>query len=79
MTVNREPILWWFENCVYGRDFRRKNGKVVYHAESLEIDNSYEQHYGFVTVFVKLRDLRNSRALTVEEAELRTGFVEVQP
>lgn len=77
-AVSREPITWRWENLVKGRKFRRKAGEVVYVAESLSIDDSYEAHYGFLNVFVKLRDPRNGRTVSVQDSQLRYDWVEVE-
>lgn len=76
-SVSREPTTWWWENRVRDKAFRRKNGKTIYHAEKLSIDDSYEAHYGFINVFVTLRSAVSGRTQTVQDSELRYDWIEV--
>jgi hypothetical protein len=76
MSVDTSGIVWWFENRVKGRYFRRKKGWVVYRSDKLEIDRSYEDSYNFVNVFVKTYDVRNGRGKTFSEHEIRYDMIE---
>lgn len=76
MSVNRDGIhIRW--GLIKGKEFRRKNGKVRFVAESMSVDDSYEQHYNFVNVFYKLRNQNTGKALTVPEPEFHYHWVEV--
>jgi len=68
----------WFNIHVRGKKFRRKQGKIVYDVEGLTIDTGYLEHYHFVTAIVKLRDLRNNKAVSVIQPVLTHYWVEVK-
>jgi len=73
-----EQVNDWFNIHVRGKKFRRKQGEIVYLAESLKIDSAYLRHYGFVTATVKLRDARNGKAVSVIQPVLTHYWVEVK-
>ena len=67
----------WFEFHAKDKKFQRKRGKIIFVVEKLTIDTSYLQHYNFVNVYVRLRDPRNGKTISVSEAELTYDWVEV--
>jgi hypothetical protein len=77
-AVDRSGIYSWFDNRVANRVFRRKGGKVTWRAEKLTIDDSYERHYGFLNVLVRLRHTESGRTQVVTEGQLLYDFSEVE-
>lgn len=78
MSVNRTYINEWFEEHVKGRQFRSPRGTTVWTAEALWIDDSLEQHYNFVHVYVRLRSAKG-RTKLVSEYDLKHKWIETRP
>jgi len=74
MTASRDPINWTW-NQIKGKKFRRKNGTVIFIAEKMWIDDSYEQHYNFLRVIYRMRHTGNNSTIAVSEESFRYDWV----
>lgn len=66
------------DHPVKGDKYRRKNGKVIYEVDQIFADYSYQQSYGFINYFIRLRHPdKPKRTEFVAEPEFRYGWVYV--
>jgi len=67
----------WAEKVAY-RLFRSKNGTKLFRAEHMTIDDSYAQHYNFIIVIYRLRNVDKQYTVTVNESAFQYEWEEVK-
>jgi hypothetical protein len=68
-----------FGRCYENQRFRKPRGQVVFKAERLWIDRSYESSYHFIRVYVRMRNENTGRTELVEWDHFKRYWVRVDP